>query len=99
MTEEELLDRLSFQRFTGFSSSDDIPDHSAIYRFRNEWRKSELYGKLFKKINCQLDRMELVVKKGIIINTTVIESARRPRKTIENIPEDRKDEETEPHVT
>ncbi len=98
MTEEALLDRLSFQRFTGFSSSDDIPDHSTICRFRNELMKTGLYEKLFREINRQLDKRELIVKKGVIIDATVIESARRPRKTVETAPEDRKEEETEPDV-
>lgn len=98
MAEEALLDRISFQRFTGFSSSEDIPDHSTICRFRNELLKSGLYDKLFRDINRQLEKMDLMVKKGVIIDATVIESARRPRKTIESMPEDRKEEEQKPDV-
>jgi len=96
LTEEALLDRISFQRFTGFSSSDDIPDYSTICRFRNELLNSGLYDKLFRDINRQLEKMELMVKKGVIIDATVIESSRRPRKTIEVMPEDRKEDEQEP---
>ena len=34
--EAQLRDRLSFRRFAGFSLSDHTPDHSTLWRFREE---------------------------------------------------------------
>jgi IS5 family transposase len=71
-------------------------NYSTICRFRNELLKTDLYDKLFREINRQLDKRELIVKKGVIIDATVIESARRPRKIVEAIPEDRKKKKRTP---
>jgi IS5 family transposase len=96
--EETLLDRLSFQRFAGFTTDDEIPDETTICRFRNELLKNGGYDKLFREINKQLEEKELIVKKGVIIDATVVESSRRPKKTVEVLPEDRKEEETRSEV-
>lgn len=93
--EETLLDRISFVRFAGLSLASDVPDHSTICRFRNELMEHGLYEKLFNEINRQLEGKGILVKKGAIVDATVIESARRPRKVIEteSIPEDRKEDD------
>jgi transposase, IS5 family len=94
--EEALYDKISFIRFVGLSMTSDVPDHSTICRFRNELLRLELYEKLFQEINLQLEEKEILVKKGAIVDATVIESSRRPRKKIEteSIPEDRKEDQT-----
>ncbi len=38
--EEALADRLSFRRFVGLSLSEQVPDHSTLWRFREELGKS-----------------------------------------------------------
>ena len=93
--EESLYDKISFIRFVGLSMVSDIPDHSTICRFRNELLELELYERLFNEINRQLEEKEILVKKGAIVDATVVESARRPRKKIEteHIPEDRQESE------
>jgi IS5 family transposase len=94
-TEEALLDRISFARFVGLSLASDVPDHSTICRFRNELLELGLYEKLFNEINKQLEEKGILVRKGAIVDATVIESSRRPRKVVETerIPEDRKEED------
>lgn len=96
--EEALNDRISFIRFSGFSLSSPLPDYSTICRFRNTLLELSLYEKLFKEILKQLEAKGLLVKQsnGAIVDATIIESARRPRKILEIIPEDRKEEETKP---
>jgi len=95
MTEEYLLNWIPASRFVGLSLASDVPDHSTICRFRNELKELGLYEKLFNEINRQLEENEILIKKGAIVDATVIESARRPRKVIdtESIPEDRKENE------
>lgn len=95
--EEALNDRISFLRFSGFSISSSLPDHSTICRFRNSLLALDIYETLFTEINRQLAVKGLLVKEssGAIVDATIIESSRRPRKVMEIIPEDRKEEETE----
>lgn len=94
--EEAVNDRLSFLRFTGFSFESSIPDETTICRFRNFLLRRGLYQELFSKINDQLLSMELLVKKGAVVDASLISSSRRPRKVIEVMPEDRNEEETDP---
>jgi IS5 family transposase len=101
--EEALLDRISFIRFSGFSLTSSLPDHSTICRFRNTLLELGLYEKLFEEIMKQLESKGLLVREsnGAIVDATIIESSRRPRKVVEIMPEDRKEEKTEtlPAVT
>jgi len=94
--EEALNDRISFIRFSGFSLSSPLPDHSTICRFRNNLLELNLYEKLFEEILNQLKTKGLFIKEsnGAIVDATIIESSRRPRKVMEIIPEDRKEEES-----
>jgi IS5 family transposase len=92
--EEALNDRISFIRFSGFSLASSLPDYSTICRFRNSLIELGLYEKLFEEIVRQLEGRGLLVREGAIVDATVIESSRRPRKAVEIIPEDRKEEET-----
>jgi IS5 family transposase len=93
--EETLNDRISFIRFSGFSISSPLPDHSTICRFRNTILELSLYEKLFEEIMKQLESKGLLVREGAIVDATIIESSRRPRKVMEIMPEDRKEENTE----
>jgi IS5 family transposase len=96
--EEALMDRISFIRFSGFSLTSSLPDHSTICRFRNALLELGLYEKLFEEIMKQLESKGLLVResRGAIVDATIIESSRRPRKVMEIMPEDRKEENTTP---
>jgi len=90
--EEALCVRIDFMIFTGFELNDDIPDASTVCRFRNKLIEKNLDKKLFKEINYQLERLGLKLEKanGAVVDATIIESAARPRKTV-NIEEDREE--------
>jgi len=96
--EEALMDRISFIRFSGFSLTSSLPDHSTICRFRNALLELGLYEKLFEEIMRQLESKGLWVResRGAIVDATIVESSRRPRKVMEILPEDRKEENTTP---
>ncbi len=77
--EAALLERLSFRSFVGLELHDQTPDHSTISRFRKQLRKRGLGKKLFEEVNRQLDGKGLMVKKGTLVDATLVESqARRP---------------------
>lgn len=78
-TEEAMGDRLSFRRFVGLALTDAVPDHSTICRFRNLLVEQGLLEKLFAELDKQLDRAGLILRRGTMLDATVIEtSAARP---------------------
>ncbi|XOD67051.1 MAG: hypothetical protein ACMUEL_03310 [Flavobacteriales bacterium Tduv] len=49
-----------------FRFEDQIPDHTNLYRFRNEIVAKKVYESLLKKINKDLDKNQAIVKTGVI---------------------------------
>jgi transposase, IS5 family len=77
--EEALADRLSFRRFIGLSLEDKVPDHSTLCRFRNQLSGDGLVEKLFAELDRQLEQAGVILKRGTMLDATVIEtSAGRP---------------------
>jgi IS5 family transposase len=74
-TEEALADRLSFRRFAGLALTDAVPDHSTICRFRNLLIAQGLLETLFAELDRQLDRAGLILRRGTMLDATVIEAA------------------------
>jgi IS5 family transposase len=78
-TEEALADRLSFRRFAGLALTDGVPDHSTICRFRNLLIGEGLLERLFAELDRQLEKAGVILKRGTMLDATVIEtSAARP---------------------
>ena len=75
--EEALLDRLSFRRFCGFGLHDPTPDETTILRFRHEAAQSGVLASCFAAITDQLDAMGLVLKKGTLLDATLVPAAHR----------------------
>lgn len=79
--EEALSDRLSFRRFVGLSLSDPVPDHSTLSRFRKLLAERQLGERLLAELNRQLDARGLILKRGTLVDASLVEAnARRPRK-------------------
>lgn len=77
--EEALKDRLSFRRFVGLSLSDAVPDHTTICRFRGLLSHAGQLDKLFAELDRQLDAAGLILRKGTMLDATIIETtATRP---------------------
>ncbi len=77
--EEALGDRLSFRRFVGLSLADRAPDHSTICRFRNALIEAGLLERLFAELDRQLDAAGLVLKRGTMLDATLIETGASAR--------------------
>jgi IS5 family transposase len=90
-TEDALADRASFSKFAGFSLDHDVPDETTICRFRNTI--APVLDKLFDLINIQLSAKGFIIKEGAIIDASIVESSRRPRKSEEVTTGDVDDEE------
>jgi len=77
--EEAVRDRLSFRRFCGVPLDEETPDHSSIWRFRQRIEKLGLSEKLLAEVNRQLDARGLIVKRGTLVDATIISAAvKRP---------------------
>jgi IS5 family transposase len=74
--EEALMDRLSFRRFCGFALDAGTPDETTICRFRAA--AGDLLLAAFAEINSQLDAKGLIVRKGTLMDATLIASCDRP---------------------
>ena len=58
---------------------DNCPDHSVISRFRTEMTKRKVYDKLLKEINKQLVIHGILVKQGILLDASVVDTLRKPK--------------------
>ena len=74
--EEALSDRLSFRRFCGFALDAPTPDETTICRFRAA--AGDLLTAALEEINGQLDGKGLVVRKGTLLDATLIASNGKP---------------------
>ncbi len=72
--EEALSDRLSFRRFVGLSLEDATPDHTTVCRFRLKLIDAGLLEKLFAELDRQLDRAGVILKRGTMLDATLIET-------------------------
>lgn len=100
--EDQVNDRLSFQHFVGLDMGTSVPDYSTIWRFRDRLSEEGIGEKLFNLINSFLDQKGLFVKKGTIVDATIVESTNRPlskskRKELESKPSSQID--TDAHST
>lgn len=73
--EEALSDRLSFRRFVGLGLDEGQPDHSVISRFRKALREAGLDAALFEEVERQLEAKGLLLKRGTLMDATVVSAA------------------------
>ena len=79
--EEALGDRLSFRRFVGLGLEDEVPDHTTICRFRNRLIAAGLLERLFAELDRQLEAAGVILRRGTMLDATLIETgAARPPK-------------------
>lgn len=76
--EDQLIDRLSFQRFVGINLDQEIPDFTTFWRFKEALSTHNLDQRIFELINQQLEAKGLMVKKGTIVDASILPSSGRP---------------------
>ena len=72
--EEALYDRLSFRRFVGLALEDGVPDHTTLCRFRLRLVDEGLLEKLFAELDRQLEKAGVILKRGTMLDATLIET-------------------------
>jgi IS5 family transposase len=75
MLAEALSDRTSFRRFCGFARDDETPERTAFVRFRHLLVAQGLDRGLFDAITRDLESRGACVRKGTLIDATIIGSA------------------------
>lgn len=76
--EDQVNDRLSFQKFAGINYETTVPDFTTIWRFKEALIKEGVMDKLFDLVLSFIEEKGCLVKKGTCIDATIIESANRP---------------------
>lgn len=79
--EQAVDDRLSFRRFAGLPLDEGVPDHSAIWRFRQALAAHGLAEALFEEVGRQLDARGLIVRRGTLIDATLLQASVKPPST------------------
>lgn len=75
--EAQCVDRLSFRRFLCLSLADTIPDETVLVRFRKRLLKARLAEPLFASVLAQIEATGVIVKRGTLVDATIVESARK----------------------
>jgi transposase, IS5 family len=75
MLAEALADRASFRRFCGFARDEETPERTAFVRFRRLLVAHGLAQSLFEAITRDLEAKGAAIRKGTLIDATVIASA------------------------
>ena len=84
---KQLARDLLFRRFVGLSLTDNVPDHSTIWRYHKHLGELGLTQPLFNQINEQLAEQNIIIKAGSvsIIDASIVE-AKNKRAKKANIP-------------
>jgi transposase, IS5 family len=78
--EEALLDRISFRRFCAFALDAATPDETTLCRFRQAAAAGGVLAEAFAVINAQLEAKGLMLKKGTLMDATLIAARHAPPK-------------------
>lgn len=84
--EAGLADRMSFRRFCGLALADEVPDHSTLWRFREALGKAGLAQAVFAEIDRQLDRRGMILRKGTLIDASLIAAQAHPPAKPKDVP-------------
>ena len=76
--EDQVNDRRSFQKFVGIGFNTTVPDFTSIWRFKERLIEKGLNDKLFSTILKSLEEKSLLLKKGSIVDATIIELSNKP---------------------
>ena len=80
-TVAEVIDSRAFSEFCGVESSNQVPDGDTLGRFRNLLMKNGLQEKLFAQVVGLLAHRGLILKKGTIVDSTLLQSTQRTEQT------------------
>jgi len=83
-TEYQINDRMSFMRFLDLTIADDIPDSKTIWNFRECIINLELIEPIFNLFLRELDKLNLIINEGKIVDASFIEVPKQRNTREEN---------------
>jgi IS5 family transposase len=84
LTEYQINDRLSFQRFLGLALCDTVPDAKTIWHFREELIQGKVLNTLFDHFVRQPDEKGIITHSGSIVDATFAEAPKQRNSREEN---------------
>lgn len=73
-TEFQILDRLSFCRFLGLTTADNVPDEKSFWSFRNRLISKGLDRELFALFECMLEEEGFIAKEGRMVDASFVKA-------------------------
>lgn len=83
-TEYQVSDRLSFQKFAGWTVADKIPDANTLWDFREALTSAGVFEKLFEQLARQLQAQGLLVQTGKLVDASFVDVPRQRNSRAEN---------------
>jgi len=77
--EDRVNDSISFSYFCGLNIDETAPDNTTLSRFRTAMTELNVFEKLFKEINRQLEIHNIIVKKGALVDASIVETPLKPK--------------------
>jgi IS5 family transposase len=82
--EFQINDRMSFMRFLDLSIADDVPDSRTVWNFREQLTNLELVENIFFLFIKELEKLNLIINEGKIIDASFVEVPRQRNNREEN---------------
>jgi len=75
-TEYQFSDRLSFQKFVGWTVADKVPDANTLWDFREALVRVGVFEKLFEQFARQLQTQGLLAQEGKLVDASFVDVPR-----------------------
>jgi IS5 family transposase len=75
--EFQINDRLSFMRFLDLTIADDVPDSKTVWHFKEQLVDLELVESLFEIFILELEKLNLIINEGKIVDASFVETPRQ----------------------
>jgi IS5 family transposase len=83
-TEYQVSDRLSFQKFAGWTLADKVPDANTLWDFREALMRAEVFEKLLAQFAQQLQTQGLLAQEGKLVDASFVDVPRQRNTRAEN---------------
>ena len=83
-TEYQVSDRLSFQKFAGWTVADKVPDANPLWDFREALVRAGVFEKLFAQFAQQLQAQGLLAQAGKLVDASFVDVPRPRNPRAEN---------------
>src|SRR5258708_3352082 len=83
-TEHQVSDRLTFQKFAGWTVADKVPDANTIWDFREALVQAKVFAPLFEAFAQQLQAQGLLAQEGKLVDASFVDVPRQRNSRAEN---------------